>query len=628
MKRHAARLAHPVAPAPPCWTLLLGCIALLLLAFAAPAHAQRHLRYEPYIDPTREVTFPEVTEKPFKPIGETFGGGFSASIYWLRITVQDPEPGTILLRFRPTTTDRIMLYSPSRQNGWLRSRNGELVVPSGDAAVSLNWYAFEIRPDQDHGPWYVRIDTEAPSAITVTTISVADVMLEDVAVAAFNALNFALLCLAAAIVVGTLQPLRSLSNFGFLAMIVSLSIYLFTANGYSRTLIGHSPYAAEAMQEFLAAFSVATFAFFHYAFLREFRPARFARNLSLALAVFSIFGPIARILDDGTLSLKLAHATYIALVPVLVMLLVTLSHDASMKRWQVRCVYSAYLAFLSFNITARYGLINSEFLYRYSVEAITMVTSTLMLALLWLQNRHEQTAATARALALGSLSVALDIDRQFNAARLALLARIDAQVADLASALRDDGLAAMHPRASRALAAMRRVIDRCLFAHEATVNRWNPHPVRFAPAVALRSLADTLAPPETFRFTLPDGDPLIATTDRDLFEIAAENLLSNALRYRLPEHPVRIELTPAQSDGRDGIRFCVTNAAKARPFDTSRVFEKFYRGPSSADQSGTGLGLFITREVVQALSGTITLETSSAPHGSDVTFCIWLPVLP
>lgn len=628
MKRYAARLAHSVAPASRCWSRLLGWLVLLLLALAAPAHAEQRLRYELYVDPTREVTFPEVTGKPFQPIGETFGGGFTTSIYWLRVTVEDPDPGTFRLRFRPTTTDRIILYTPRQPSGWLRSQNGERLTPSGDAAISLNWYAFDIRPDQDGGPWYVRIDTQSPGAITVTTIPVTRVMPERVASAAFNALNFALLCLATVILVGALQPLRSLSNFGFLAMIVGFGIYLFTTNGYSRILFGLSAHTAEATQEFFAAFTVATLAIFHYVFLREFRPARFARWLSLALAVFSTFGPIASLLGYGTLSLKLALSTYVALVPVLVMLLVTLRHDASMKRWQVRCVYSAYLAAICFNITARFGLIDVEFLYRYSIQAVTMVTSTLMLALLWLQNRHEQAAATGRALALDSLSVALDIDRQFNAARLALLERIDAQVTQISRGLREDGIGATHPRASRALAGMRRVIDRCLFAHEATVNRWNLRHVRFAPATALQSMADTLAPPELVRFTLPSGAPLIVTTDRDLFEIAAENVLSNALRYGLHDHPVGIELTPAQNDGRDGVRICVTNAARALPFDASRVFEKFYRGTSSADQGGTGLGLFITREVVQALSGTVTIETSPAPHGSDVTVCIWLPVSP
>lgn len=604
------------------------CLVALLVALCAPARAEQSVRYDLLIDPTRNLTLLDVTERAFTAVGDTFGGGFTTSVYWLRVTVDKPDPGLFLLRFRPITTDQIQLFTPLSGGGWRSSQSGETLRPSGDAVPSLNWYSFEIDPQKDKGPWYVRIDTRAPGAIAVTLIAADLSPLEDVSNAFVNIVNYALLFVAAAALIGTLDPLRSLANFGFLSITVSFGAYLFAYNGYAPVLFQIEPARAERVQEFLATFTIFGVSFFHHAFLLAFRPAKPLVWLGRAHVVLSAMAPLACMAGFGLIGIKIGVACYTSLVPLLAVTLLTLADDGPMRRWQLRLVYTGYLGLLALNISVRFGVLEIEYLYRHSVETITMVTATLMLALLWLQNRHALDAATARSLALEKLSIDLEIDRQFNAARQALLERIDAQVRDLSSGLGQSDRTPAYPRARRAVTAMRRVIDRCLFAQDATANRWNLRFVRFAPMVALRALTETMADPSAFAFPRAAADRLILTTDRDLFEIAAENVLSNALRYGLPKRPVQIELRAETLDGRDGLLLCITNAAASDPFDQTRVFEKFYRGPSSQDRGGTGVGLFIAHEVVQALSGVITLQCRPAPHGSDVTLCLWLPVSP
>lgn len=607
-------------------------MALALALLTCPLRAEPRISYAVHIDPSRTLTLSDVQSARFTPIAATFGGGFTDAIYWLRVTVDQPDPGPLLLRFRPSTTDRIELFTPLPDKGWRLSQNGERLPPSNDAIASLNWYSFSIDPRADHGPWYVRIETRSPGAITVTTVAASDSLGEDVAASGWLVVNHALLCLAAAVLIGTLNPLRSLSNFGFLVMITSFSAYLYVVNGYGRVLFGLTPPEAEAAQEFLACLTVTSLVGFHHLFLRDFRPAPLLGRASLALWLFSAIGPLARLTGNGDFALRISLATYILLVPVLIALLVTLRQDGPMTRWHLRCVYAVYIGFLLFNITARLGLIDAEFLYRHSVEAITIVTSTLMLTLLWLQNRNAQEQAMARELALQSLSVDLEVDRQFVAARLALLRRIDAQVSRVADITREclatGGFRSAPARAQRAVTTLGRVIDRCIFAHEATGNPWNLRPVAFKPAPVLRALALTLAPPDAFHFDIATAEGLTLTTDRDLFELAVENVLSNALRYRLPDHAVCIGLRPETRRGRAALALCVTNAAPAAPFDPAAVFEKFYRGASAQGQSGTGLGLFITREVISALSGHVELSSTPAGQGTFVTLCLWLPQKP
>jgi signal transduction histidine kinase len=55
----------------------------------------------------------------------------------------------------------------------------------------------------------------------------------------------------------------------------------------------------------------------------------------------------------------------------------------------------------------------------------------------------------------------------------------------------------------------------------------------------------------------------------------------------------------------------------------ARIFGRFERGPSSRNYGGLGLGLYITKQIVIALDGTISVQ--SAP-GRGAVFTVDLPV--
>ena len=57
----------------------------------------------------------------------------------------------------------------------------------------------------------------------------------------------------------------------------------------------------------------------------------------------------------------------------------------------------------------------------------------------------------------------------------------------------------------------------------------------------------------------------------------------------------------------------------------ARLFEKFYRVQTdkTKDITGTGLGLFIVKEIIEKMNGTITIESE---EGKGSTFVVALPV--
>jgi signal transduction histidine kinase len=108
----------------------------------------------------------------------------------------------------------------------------------------------------------------------------------------------------------------------------------------------------------------------------------------------------------------------------------------------------------------------------------------------------------------------------------------------------------------------------------------------------------------------------VVTGDRDRLAQALENLLANAVRHGTPPVSVAVETTA------DTVRIRVCDrGGGVTPAMQGRLFERFATGRS---RGGTGLGLFIVRQLALAHGGDATYEppTEQTPAGS---FLISLP---
>jgi signal transduction histidine kinase len=97
------------------------------------------------------------------------------------------------------------------------------------------------------------------------------------------------------------------------------------------------------------------------------------------------------------------------------------------------------------------------------------------------------------------------------------------------------------------------------------------------------------------------------------------NLIQNAIRHTPADGSVVIRAEP--HDGRIEVEVCDTGAGIA-PEERSHVFTAFYRGGEDAARSsaGAGLGLAVSRAIVEAHGGEIWLE--DAPVGTRVRFSV------
>jgi signal transduction histidine kinase len=114
-------------------------------------------------------------------------------------------------------------------------------------------------------------------------------------------------------------------------------------------------------------------------------------------------------------------------------------------------------------------------------------------------------------------------------------------------------------------------------------------------------------------------EPLEITGDSERLAQVVTNLLTNAVHYNKPGGEVRVKL---ESHGGMVILTVSDTGHGIAPEDLPRVFERFYRADKSRSTGGNGLGLAISKAVVEAHGGTI--EVSSAKNAGTV-FTVLLP---
>jgi signal transduction histidine kinase len=118
------------------------------------------------------------------------------------------------------------------------------------------------------------------------------------------------------------------------------------------------------------------------------------------------------------------------------------------------------------------------------------------------------------------------------------------------------------------------------------------------------------------RLRLPG--PAVGRWDRRRLEQVVTNLLSNAVKFGRG-HPIDLQVNNTTS----GSTLAVTDRGVGIPAERiGRLFQRFERGASSSSSGGLGLGLYITREIVTGLGGTVSAESEP---GAGATFTVELP---
>lgn len=144
----------------------------------------------------------------------------------------------------------------------------------------------------------------------------------------------------------------------------------------------------------------------------------------------------------------------------------------------------------------------------------------------------------------------------------------------------------------------------------------------FLPDLAKRLAArfQTQTSQHVIRTVFPQDFPVVLADENRLQQVLS-NLLSNAIKYSTDgEIEISGQVRP------DVVVICVSDQGPGiAPQDIPHVFDRFYRAPEMAKQTkGAGLGLYLTRAVVEAHGGRIWVDTEV---GKGARICFSLPRL-
>lgn len=152
----------------------------------------------------------------------------------------------------------------------------------------------------------------------------------------------------------------------------------------------------------------------------------------------------------------------------------------------------------------------------------------------------------------------------------------------------------------------------------------------------LRLMNDLLVPFDAYasernvtierRFRLPSCELMY---DEDAMHKVIVNLISNALKFTPQGGTITVYVTTLRQEGKEKLFICIRDTGTGIPAeDIDKVFNRFYQSQSKTrssinGQSGTGIGLYLCKRIVQLHGGTICTKNN---RSKGCSFRILLPL--
>ncbi len=138
--------------------------------------------------------------------------------------------------------------------------------------------------------------------------------------------------------------------------------------------------------------------------------------------------------------------------------------------------------------------------------------------------------------------------------------------------------------------------------------------------VECRNMTEPMAEQRKVRVLFPDATGVVVMADRTRLKQVLLNLLSNAIKYNRESGAV--VLACAVED--DRVRISVQDTGMGlRPDQVASLFQPFNRlGQENGSEEGTGIGLVVTRRLVELMGGSINVSSSA---GVGSVFSVSMP---
>jgi signal transduction histidine kinase len=589
-------------------------------------------------DPSGQLTLEQVRQLPTQPFTGVLSAGFGHSAIWVRLRI-DPqsqplgkhEPDRSVLRIRPVYLDEVQVFDPSRSEPLL-GVVGDHIHPR---EAELDGLDFAISMDRGTAPrdLWLRLKSSSTRQLHAQVFSFDEWERTSLMQQLVFSVYVALISMFAiwGITAWLFSRERLMVAFGlkqFAALVFSLA-----ALGYLRVFWPAS-WPAAWLHQLTSAFSVLAVSaalVFHILFTSEFQLRRWVK-VWYALALWLQLLKLGLLAAGQTVLALQINMTEVLIYPVLFLLALVSARAWAepagppplLNRPLVIGIYTlVWLAMLGPALTGLALRAGSE-TSLYFVQTHGLFTAGLLLIALQYRQRLcvNQQRQTDMALERSRFQAQQERQARQDQERLLEMLTHELKTPLATMNLRLNAQASGGQDIKRAIREMSEVINRCVQSSQLEDKRLIPMPRSCSVADVLRDAVASCPQPERAR-VLIDG-PVWAETDPQLLLVVISNLLDNACKYAEPDSQFEVSLSrpPASGQVSESVLLAIKNlpGTAGRP-DPAKLFEKYYRSPQARRQSGTGLGLYLVRHLVQLLGGSIRCE----PDEAYVSFLVRIP---
>lgn len=590
-------------------------------------------------DKAGNLTLDQVRTRPLTTFEFPLQKGYSQSAFWVRLTLSPDREATSgaleVLRIRPGFLDEIALYDPLTHDGRPQYTGDRHPIPNTGYA-SLN-HNFTLPASAAPRDIWLRVKTSSATVLHVDALPLAQAAREDI--------NQELI---AALLLGSMVPLLlvALVNHwyardavSFLLILNQLAgmVYCLFVFGFIRIwLDGRLPPATlDWGTSAIVIGAVAINGLFNLKFVKECRGSW--RPMAWVLPLIALSGINLALFLAGQVQLALAGniVCVLALPAELLLSIMTPSATAApagglvFSRRQLMMMYVP-IALLSWTLALPLlglmqtspGVMQLVQPGYYFVSAMVAVFGVVY------RTRNLCRAEKIAQARLHEAEREATLQRQRAQDQNRLLSMLTHEIRTPLSLLRIavgwlDHRPEIRTQAETAIQDLNEVLNGVSLMQRIENKAMVLKRESLAPAVELTRLAQAQEEHGRIRLDLTACPPALQS-DRLLVRIILRNLLDNALRYSPQCSLVQVAAREHERESVWGLAVTVTNAIdeSARP-EADRMFTQFYRGPGSHRRTGSGLGLFIAKELAITLGGDLSFTYES---DTSIRFLLWLPL--
>jgi two-component system, sensor histidine kinase LadS len=593
-------------------------------------------------DHSGKMTWETARQQTMTSFEGALSAGYGPGPIWLRVRLDPgragmPPDSQIYIRIGPAYLDEIILFDSMLETS--------AALPQGDTHPKAHQpepstqFIFTLPAGTEPRDVWLRLQTNSARLVYFEAMTQADFRLSNLRTQHWSSLYLGVLCVffAWGVIQALIRKERLIIAFVFYQTTALLVGFCMLGYAYLYLSDSSPTLNVDLLTNVMIVTSTAAAATFSYFLLEELDLFAWIRKFFFVL--FLIFAALISLLLIGHTRLVLqTNMIIIAAIPWILLAAAVVSSErapasdelivARLPKQAIVAYFGASLFFIIFSALPLLGIIENSILSTYSLLIYSLTCSVMMLLILeYRAQKILELQGKIRASVIKAQTQA-EQEKKMREDRERLLSILGHELkTPLATIRMQLGRNEIPRELSQLLesqvADMTHILERSLELSLIEGGHIEPVEEPFDVLALISRLRKGLPEGDRIDFYLPDRNSMMVNTDPELLKTVVRNLMDNALKYSLPQSPVRLQVTPPDSLGKWELWVSNLPGCAGMP-DEKRIFQKYYRSPKATNRSGSGLGLYLIHGLVQLLHGDLRY----VPGEGEVHFQLIMQSIP